>query len=241
MLQAETSLYAPVKAFLEGLGYAVKGEIDGCDIVAVRAGEPDVLVIAELKLGFSFELVLQAVDRMTAADEVWLAVPMTRRGRDRDRRVHRLCRLLGVGLLTVHGSGLVEVQTAPAPYAPRMDRAWRSRLLREFQRRRGDPTVGGSTRQPIMTAYRQQALALAAAMLEGPRRPRDLRAIGADAGSILARNVHGWFARVVPGTYALTDSGRVAAGAWLAQQGEMPLPSAQAMRGESDGIPGSDG
>lgn len=34
--------------------------------------------------------------------------------------------------------------------------------------------MGGSTRQPIMTAYRQQALACAAALSRAPARPRDL-------------------------------------------------------------------
>ena len=31
----ETSLYNPVKRFLEGLGFAVKGEIGGCDLLAL--------------------------------------------------------------------------------------------------------------------------------------------------------------------------------------------------------------
>jgi hypothetical protein len=29
----ETDLYAPVKAFLEGQGYTVKGELQHCDLV----------------------------------------------------------------------------------------------------------------------------------------------------------------------------------------------------------------
>src|SRR3954453_15583313 len=90
----ETSLYAAVKAHLERLGYVAKGEVCGCDIVAVRPGEPTILVIAELKLGFTLDLVLQGLDRPPAADEVGLAGPATRRGRDRDRRAHRRCRLL---------------------------------------------------------------------------------------------------------------------------------------------------
>lgn len=225
-MKAETALYAPVKAFLQGLGFTVKGEIDSCDIVAVRPGEPPVMVIAELKLGFTFELVLQAVDRLTAADEVWLAVPMTRKGRDTDRRVQRLCRLLGLGLLTVHPkTGVVEVQTAPAPYRPRLDKKWRSRLLREFERRRGDPTEGGSTRRKIMTAYRQHCLALATHLLAGPARPRDLREITADPGNMLRHNVYAWFQRTAPGTYELTPLGRQEALAWLAQQADAGLAS----------------
>ncbi|RUX56981.1 hypothetical protein EN994_08325, partial [Mesorhizobium sp. M7A.F.Ca.CA.002.09.1.1] len=63
----ETSLYAPVKRFLESLDFVVKGEIDGCDVVALREGEPPVVVICELKLQFNLELVLQGVDRAAAS------------------------------------------------------------------------------------------------------------------------------------------------------------------------------
>ena len=109
----ETSLYTPVKMFLERLGYAVKGEIKGCDIVAIRDDDPNVLVVTELKTSFTLELLLQAGERMGFADEVWVAVAATRRGRDQDRRAHKLCRLLGIGLLVVHGkSGVVEIGRA---------------------------------------------------------------------------------------------------------------------------------
>ncbi len=74
-MASETALYAAVKAFLEAQGFAAKGEVGGCDVVAVRAGEPPVLVVCELKLGFTLDLLLQAADRMAVADAVWLAVP----------------------------------------------------------------------------------------------------------------------------------------------------------------------
>lgn len=93
----ETSLYAPVKLFLEGLGFAVKGEIGGCDMVGLREGEPPVVVICELKLQFNLELVLQGVDRAAASDEVWLAARMSARGKGResDARFRNLCQLVG--------------------------------------------------------------------------------------------------------------------------------------------------
>jgi hypothetical protein len=69
----EASLYPPVKRFLESLGYEVKGEIGGCDLVGVHQNGT-VVVIGELKLRFNLDLLLQAVDRMPACDEVWLAV-----------------------------------------------------------------------------------------------------------------------------------------------------------------------
>lgn len=211
---AETALYPALKAFLEARGFEVKGEICGCDIVAVMPGEKPLLMITEIKLSFTLELVLQAVDRLHSADEVWLAVVASRRGRDRDRRVLRLCRLLGVGLLGVTvGNGRVEVLAESAAYRPRVNVAKRSRILKEHGRRRGDPAVGGSTRQPIMTAYRQRALICADAMREGPRRPRDLKALAEDARAILARNVYGWFERVSPGLYRLTEAGSAVAAA----------------------------
>jgi hypothetical protein len=57
----ESSLYLPVKRFLEKLGFEVKGEICGCDLVALRDGEPPAVIIGELKLTFTLELLLQAV------------------------------------------------------------------------------------------------------------------------------------------------------------------------------------
>jgi hypothetical protein len=211
----ETSLYPAVKHFLEAAGFRVKGEVNGCDVVAVQDGEPVRLAIVEMKLGFSLELLLQAVDRLRAADEVWLAVPATRRGRDRDRRVHRLCRLIGLGLLAVNAArDRVEVLAEPGPYQPRPDQRRRARLLREHARRKGDPSPGGSTRQPVMTAYRQQALSCAALLLAGPGRPCDLRVVAPDAGQILLRNVYGWFERTQRGVYRLTSLGEAALQRW---------------------------
>jgi hypothetical protein len=65
-----------------------------------------------------------------------------------------------------------------------------------------------------MTAYRQEALACASAMMAGPCRPRDLKGCSPRARAILARNVYGWFARAGYGVYALTDAGRTALERW---------------------------
>jgi hypothetical protein len=65
-----------------------------------------------------------------------------------------------------------------------------------------------------MTAYRQDALACAAAMAAGPRRPRELREFTPRAGKILLDNVYGWFERAERGVYGLTDAGRAALERW---------------------------
>jgi hypothetical protein len=218
---AEVSLYAPVKKFLESLDFVVKGEIGNCDVVGLRDGEPPVLIICELKMQFNLELVLQAVDRAGACDEVWLAAAMSARGkgREHDSRFRALCRRLGFGLLAVTPRGEVELLLSPVAPAPRRDPRKRSRLVEEHRRRRGDPAVGGSTRSPVMTAYRQDALACAAALAEGPKRPRDLKGFTPRAGQILLDNVYGWFDRAGRGIYILTDAGRAALLRW--PQGDM--------------------
>jgi hypothetical protein len=73
-----------------------------------------------------------------------------------------------------------------------------------------------------MTAYRQQALACAAALAQGAARPRDLQPALPDAPKILLRNVYGWFVRVDRGIYTLSDSGRAALARWGDQ---MPSPA----------------
>ena len=212
----ETALYRPVKAFLEGLGYVCKGEVGGCDLVALKPDDPSVVVIGELKLGFNLELVLQAVDRAAIGDEIWIAARFSTRGKGResDARFRNLCRRLGFGMLGVRASGSVEVLVSPEAPAPRKNAKRRSRLVEEHKRRRGDPVAGGGSRVPIMTAYRQRALAIAAEMAGGPKRPRDLRPAAPDAGSILLANVYGWFVATRRGVYELTDGGRAALVKW---------------------------
>jgi hypothetical protein len=215
-LALETSLYLPIKRFLENLGFTVKGEVGGCDLVALREGETPFVVIGELKLSFNLELVLQAVDRAAASDEVWLAARTSIRGqgRENDSRFRNLCRRLGFGMLGVSPAGEVAILVSPAAPMPRRDPRRRSRLVEEHRRRRGDPAVGGGSRAPIMTAYRQQALTCAALIADGTKRPRDLRPAAPDAAKILLGNVYGWFARAGRGWYGLTAAGREALLRW---------------------------
>jgi hypothetical protein len=215
----ETDLYRPVKLHLERLGLEVKGEVGGCDLVARSGDSPELVVVGEMKQSFTLELVLQAVDRTSACDEVWLAVRASKRGRGRenDARVKKLCRFLGFGLLTVNAEGRVDVVVEATLWKPRRDARRRSRIVEEHRRRKGDPVVGGSTRTPQMTAYRQQALAVANVLAGTPSRPRDLRILAPDAAKILQGNVYGWFERIERGVYGLTSSGRIALVTWASQ------------------------
>lgn len=214
----ETSLYLPVKNFLEGAGYTVKGEIGGCDLVGLSDEDPPVLVVCELKLSFNLELILQAVDRASVADEVWIAgrVSAKGKGRESDKRYRDLCRRLGIGMLGISDNGTVNVIVASVTPMPRTNPKRRSRLIREHQKRRGDPAVGGSTRTPLMTAYRQQALGCAAVLASGPLKVREIRSSVPEAGKILQANVYGWFERIDRGVYGLTPAGLEALARWQA-------------------------
>jgi len=218
-LLSEAALYPAIKRFLAARGYAAKGEVEGCDVAAVRVdsanGNQPLLVIAELKLGFTLDLVLQGVERAGVADQVWLAVRATRRGRDRDRRTRALCGMLGFGLLAVHpGPGTVEVLAEPGPWRPRTNQRRRRAVLAEHAARHGDPSPGGTRAVPVMTAYRQEALACAAALQAGPLRPRDLKPAAPRAAAILQRDVYGWFTRLSRGIYALAPAGAAALVRW---------------------------
>ncbi len=232
-LQKETELYSPVKTWLEGLGYEVKGEVGAADVVAIRreqapaagGGEgrcpsrsPEYLrqdegqdpIIVELKLGFSLVLLQQAVARQAVSDQVYVAVPRWsgKAGWRAFKGNVGLCKRLGLGVLSVRPKdGFVQVHADPAPFVPRKSKAKRAAMLSEFARREGDPNAGG-TRGQLVTAYRQDAEKLLAY----------LQAHGASKGAVVARetgvaratrmmadNHYGWFCRVRTGVYGLTQ------------------------------------
>lgn len=202
----ESDLYAPVKALLEGQGYVVKGEVRGCDVVAVRGAEPPVIV--ELKRTFGLGLVLQGVDRLALSDLVYLAVGQWPK---QMKNVKKLCRRLGLGFIVV-ANGKADVVLDPAPYVPRQNKRKAGRMLGEHARRVGDPNLGGQAmRAPLMTAYRQEALRCAEILAaNGPMKVATLRKAGdvPKAAQILQADVYGWFERVERGVYTITPKGR---------------------------------
>jgi hypothetical protein len=233
-IDRESDLYPVVKGFLEAQGYEVKGEIGGCDAVGIRGEEPPVIV--ELKLQFNLALVLQGVDRLSLTERVYLAVPRPRRRRGagisvEHRGARTLCRRLGLGLMTVETAPpRVEVLLDPEPYRPRKKTKRLGRLLGEHARRVGDPTRGGVTRTPIVTAYRQEALRCALLIRDGQRASlKALRETGVvpNAPRILQRDVYGWFQRIARATYGLTE--RAAHDlARFADSGTFPAPETPA-------------
>ena len=208
----EADLYAPVKAYLMRQNYTVKGEVGAADIVATRGKEEPLIV--ELKLGFSLSLFHQGIARLAVSDLVYVAVPH-KTGKPFQRALKdnvKLARRLGLGVMTVRGrDGHVEVHADPGPYAPRKSKKKKTQLLRAFDRLKGDPNEGGSTRHGIVTGYRQDALRCARFLaVHGPSAGAKVKewAEVPQATTIMRNDHYGWFQKVSRGVYELTDAGR---------------------------------
>jgi hypothetical protein len=212
----ETELYPPIKRFLESQGYEVKAEIGPADVMALS-------------------LFHQAIERLAIADLVYVAVPetSTRQSRRVLKRNRRLCRRLGLGLITVRPrDGHVTVHCDPGPYRPRQSKQRRESLLGEFSRRSGDPNVGGSTRRTIVTAYRQDAIRCAEFLSANGATKAAHVAAGTgvpNARRIMSDNHYGWFRRVETGIYDIEPA--------AFEAGEQAAPS-KAANGEDPGRPG---
>ena len=217
----ETDLYPPLKDFLRQQGYEVKGEVEHCDVIAVRADES--VVVVELKLSINITVVLQSIDRLQISDTVYIGVPKSIAVLKKQRKkIVKLLRMLGLGLLVIDPDatlGSVDVLCDPGDYKPRQTKQRRHKLLGEFINRAGDPNPGGSTmRRGIMTAYRQKALGIAkylqthgdtkaAVIAESLAEPK--------TRSILYNNGYGWCDRRGKGVYALSRQGKSEFSKWL--------------------------
>lgn len=239
----EADLYPDLKAYFESQGYVVKAEIGACDLMAQRGDEPAVVV--EMKLSFSLSLVMQGVARQGMFDDVYLAVPVLKKGWQlRYKDIITLCRRLGLGLLAVEVGQGVEAHLDPGPYQPRKNTARAGLLLREFARRVGDPNKGGTTGVTRMTAYRQDALRCAAVLADGPGKAAAIaRQSGvARAGDVMRDNYYGWFEKIARGIYGLTPKGAVilvdhAEEVARVMQTVLAPPAAKTKKGPPDAAP----
>ena len=217
----EVDLYRPLKHFLTQQGYEVKGEVQHCDVIAVRGDER--VVVVELKLSVNLTVVLQALDRLQITDTVYIGVP---KGivvlKKQRKQIVKLLRMLGLGLIVIDptaGVGGVDVLCDPSGYKPRQVKQRTHQLLGEFMHRVGDPNAGGSSvRRGIMTVYRQKALAIVEYLREhGETKAAIIARSLAEPRTrvILYDNVYGWFDRLGKGVYALSPRGEIEFAQWL--------------------------
>ena len=213
----ETDLYGPIRDFLVAQGYTVRGEVRDCDITATKSDE---LILIELKLRFSLELLYQAVQRQNLSESVYVAFPrpdnMGRTSRWKD--IKRILRRLELGLILVSFAEKVphvEVVFHPIVTPRRKNHRARTAVIREIAGRSTDHNRGGSTRRKLLTAYRENAIYIATCLdVHGAATPRQLRAMntGPKTQSILYTDMYGWFERLGPALYALRPEGRAALG-----------------------------
>ncbi len=210
----EQDLYAPVKAYFEGLGYQVNGEVKDCDLTAVK---DEHLVIVEFKRQFGLPLLYQGLDRQKMARDVYLCIP--RPGRESvsaNRKRKALLKKCGLGLITVALDSpvpTVDVRQHPDNGEGKLQNRKRTALLKEIAGRSGDYNTGGSTKVRIKTAYLEKALHIACVLAHtGPLSPKKLITHGCapKAGLIVSRNVYGWFEKVEKGVYGLSAKGEEA-------------------------------
>ena len=223
MNMKESDLYLPLKRFLESQNYEVKGEVQDCDVLAVRGQEAPVVV--ELKLTLNLDIILQAVERLSLTPKVYVGIPRQCKVLKRRRkRIVKLLRMLGLGLVVIEPdleTGSVDVLLDPSEYRPRKSKHRQDRLLGEFMKRVGDPNLGGTEkRKGIMTAYRQRALAIARFLQkQGPTKASHIaQTLGEPkARDIMYRDVYGWFDRVSLGVYELSSRGKQEIPLWQSE------------------------
>jgi hypothetical protein len=218
-IKNETELYPPIKAYFEGQGYEVKGEIKNCDLVAMIPGQPTYTIV-ELKKTFNLQLIFQAIERLKLSDTVYVAIEYHPKKKLSSyyswKDAAQLCRKLNIGLIGVQfyktKLPAVDVLCHPEQTSVRAKQSKRSQRIRtEFEQRSGDHNVGGSVRKKLITAFRERALRCATELAQHESLTvsalrRQLN--DPTVASMLQANYYGWFERKSRGTYMLTAEGK---------------------------------
>lgn len=200
----EADLYPVVESFFSTQGYTVKGEVCGCDLVAVKG---DTIVVAELKLTFNIKLLYQAVRRLMITDKVYAVIfkPKTRQKMSYWQMMKSLSRRLNIGLLVVDGDKVISI-AEPAPFAGKILPRHKNKVLREFEGRRVSKNTGGITGKKLQTAYLESAIHISVLLKKHKElKTTELVEMGASekASKILYHNHYGWFQKTGRGQYRL--------------------------------------
>ena len=131
------------------------------------------------------------------------------------RGMLRLLKKLELGLLTVAMDSpvkTVEVLLYPEPHNKRKRSPTRRKsLLKEINGRSMDLNNGGAVKSRVITAYRERCIKTACIIkCCGPKRPKELvgeYGFEKNVALILQKNFDGWFERLEPGLYGLSDVG----------------------------------
>ena len=213
----ESDLFEPIKAYFETLGYSGDGEVGSIDLYLEKDG---LTTAVELKKTLDFRSIQQAALDQKTCDFVYIGISRPRdlyskSGRDKLYLLKRL----GIGLICV-SSGTKAVEVISDPVVSELD-SFRKRhsgradeIKAEFRKRRLKTNTGGVSKTGLMTAYREEALRVLAALSSagGQASTRRLRELTSIPGTtnILYRNYYGWFENVSKGIYRISGSGQKA-------------------------------
>lgn len=173
--------------------------------------------MVEMKRHLSFDLLVQAVERQSYADAVYVSIPKPNHFKqDKPWKAKiKVLRQLGLGLLLVSKSKEIYwIEEALIPEALKVKgtaNKKRKALEKEFDHRSLDLNTGGSRGVPLVTAYRETALHTVYLLsLHGPQTPAGLKALGAHpqkTAGILRANYYDWFEKNEDRSYRLTEAG----------------------------------
>lgn len=212
----EEDMYPYIKKYFEEKGFKVNGEVNDCDITAVKDG---IIVIIELKKNLTVELLTQAVKRQKIGDLAYIAVPRPERFsvNSKFKDTLYLLKRLSLGLIfTDMEKGKAEVIQEPVEMdlkrSKRASSKKRDKLIKEINGRATSLNNGGTTGKKLMTSYREDAIKmLYLADINEFITPKMCVSKGiVKAQSIVRDNYYGWFERSERGRYVLTDEGKKA-------------------------------
>lgn len=212
----EVDLYEPIQNYFTAQGYTVHGEVNDCDVAAVK---DDILIIIELKLTLNIDLLIQATKRQRYTEFVYVAIPHPTYSL-RSRKWQDICHLmrrLELGLITVsfqEDRAEIKVIHEPVPFdktkSMRQSKRRRNNILTEIEGRQVSTNIGGSHQTRIHTAYKETCIHIACCLERfGPLSPKLLREMGTGEKTytILHKNYDGWFEKIERGIYTITEKG----------------------------------
>jgi len=200
----ESDLYVILEKYYLKLGYQVKGEVCGCDLIAIKEEE---MLIIEIKKIFNVKLLYQAVRRLAATPVVYVAIgkPSAKQKMSWYTMMKSLCRRLHLGLILIEENS-VRILTQPAVFSSRISLKLKNKILKEFHGRRVGSNLGGITGKKLETAYLENAIHISVLLKKHKfLTPKKLREYGSSENtySILYHNHYGWYEKIQKGTYGL--------------------------------------
>lgn len=207
----ESELFHPIKDYFEKLEFEVHGEVNSCDVIALRESE---IIALELKLKFTLKLIYQCLERKKITNDVYAVIETPKGGlfsKDSKKMISLLKRLeIGLFFVSFYESGIkVDKILDPVLIPIRKNNRKKKLLLKEISERSGSYNIGGS-RGAHISAYKEASIHVAVILsLNGELSAKDIKVIGGPekTSTILIQNYYGWFTRIRRGVYILEAKG----------------------------------